>query len=310
MPVRRMFFVLVTGVFALFSCHAGGSPAPSIHAADLHGPGSPIADGLVVPRHAQLLGRVFHGMTFYPYGSLSTSLGWVAVMTVSGDGQLSFNDLVSRARKIGYTDRLSDRPPRCGRNQGATVCSAVLSSPDTGEDLHVDSEVGKCGVQEPSHLVVTFDPERGQLPPPTRTIKGHRPPRTTTTTTTESDRSGHARTSPRLPGPGDLLNSPDVAPVRLEQGSRVVGPPMVSCDIHRSHDSVIEVTGPVEQVFNAYARQFADAATEVSVWKSTDHGVTIRTAAAGLDGGDSRVISIVEQPHHPTYGLVQTATDF
>ena len=64
---------------------------------------------------------------------------------------------------------------------------------------------------------------------------------------------------------------------------------------------MIEVTGPVDEVFNAYARQFADAASQASVWKSTDHGVTIRTAVAGLDGGDTQLISIVEQPHHPTY---------
>jgi hypothetical protein len=305
--------VVVVIALGLTSCHGDGSPSapkpPSIEAVDLHGPGSPIADGLVVPTRAQLLGRVFHGMTLRGYGGLSSSDGWVAVMTVSTDGQLSFNDLVSQARKVGFVDAYEDLPPHCGGDsQGSMVCSADLTSPK-GETVDVESEVGQCGPQGASHLIVSNSPG-ADLPPPTRTVKRrHLPP---TTTTTEPKRPGNAPSSPRLPGPGDLLNPRPgyvIAPVHLEPGSRVVGPPMVSCDFHGVHSSVIQITGPVDRVFDAYAQQFADEATDASVWETTAHGASVKTVVGGMAGGDAWVLTVVEQAHHRTYGLIQTTTD-
>jgi hypothetical protein len=210
-------------------------------------------------------------MTLRGYGGLSSRAVWVAVMTVPTDGQLSFNDFVSRTRKAGYIDDPSgyEHPP--------------------------------CG----------GDPPAGDPPAPQQTVERHHTP-TATTTTLGSARPRTASTSPRLPGPGDLLNPRDgyvIAPVRLEPGSRVVGPPMVSCDFHGGHASVIEITGSVADVFEAYARQFADAATQASIWKTTNHGVVVRTATAGMGGGDAWVLTVVEQAHRRTYGLIQTTTD-
>src|SRR4051794_17965051 len=116
--MRRVVVVVVTVSLGLCSCHDASSPSktaastvPSTQATDLHGPGSPIADGLVVPTRAVLLGRVFHGMTLRGYGGLSSKRGWVAVMTVSTDGQLSFKDFLSKARKAGYIDDPSSDVP-------------------------------------------------------------------------------------------------------------------------------------------------------------------------------------------------------
>ena len=305
---------------ALVACTGDGEPrsdGPSSTTSVPHlGPGTELTAGLNVPPGARLLGRVFPDAADFGVvrGVDPWTAEWLALLLVEGDGRRSYDGLVGQARVLGWADDPERLPPSC---DGPADCHASLTR--GGARIEVDLVVGSCqNAQGASHIVLSGSGGAKARPTPTtRTIEAPPPTDPSSPGTTSVGRSGPTTTSTTspttappfpLPGPGELLNDRghyEAAPVRLEPGSRVAGPPMVACDNSSSHHSVIVFDAPVEELVDAYARQWVDYSGDDGIIQTETLGdvrLTLLTVDEG--SGDYWYLTVAEEPGQPTLGFV------
>ncbi len=175
---RRAIAALVGTLLAAAACSSGSSGgrpsgANPIPANEAHGPGSPLRDGLVVPRGATLAGPVLPGnyLASLPLPPISApvpgaSASWTALIVVDGAPDTVLDDFVAQARHVGYSGGIQS----CESVQGHAFCrgdlhrgpdrpagvSAANSVPLPGGAVYFELSYGGAAASPAALLTVRF----------------------------------------------------------------------------------------------------------------------------------------------------------
>jgi hypothetical protein len=268
--------VVVIAGFALAACNDGGSSATrtsaSTSTAPVLGPGTQLSDGLVVPKGAALLGRVF-----------PRDGGWKAVLELQARGRGPFGAIVQQAEAAGFQ---ADEP-----------CLSACTLTRGDRRIRLAELDGGCGsVPGMSHIAITAEDTSGSALSRFTEEPLVEPAATRDESGTLLNPNGWRAAPVRLEAGSRLVGTPMAS--------------CEANGLHRSVVVLDRPATDIVSAYVRQWRAEAGPAASPDVMSIAEEDGH-RLLVGGVDeaGGDNWTIHVIEEDGIPAYGLIESSTD-
>lgn len=309
----RTLIAVLAGVALVAASGCGESASPSEPAPDLESsttaipdgsPGTPLGDGFTVPDGTRLLGvPVPAGPTEVIDGdNIYANDGWTATLAIVGGDPLRILDEYGRQATAAGLTIVAE--PACGQEWDVMKCSVFARTTDDSEPRSFSATVIRGPMIDviSDHVALRYSTEplfwnHGQVyvgEPIAATLPAPKP-------------------AP-LPRVGEPLGTAGEVTTELviTEGSELAGPVRLGIDDATGGIvAVLHVTGDPEKVLGDYLEQIHRNRVPDNGEPETRQvgDTTITFAHPGGGGGDYFTLTLIEQPGHPTWLIIDGGHD-